>query len=61
MDGVDVIGVGRIAVGDGDDVVVFDRIGEPQFNGGTGRANSGDGIVAAACYDGEGGGFSCCC
>ena len=60
LDGVVVVGAGRIAVGNGDRLIVFDGVGKGELNGGTGNGNSGDGIGIAVCCDGERGGACCC-
>ena len=60
MDGVVVVGFGRIAVGNGDRLIVFDGVGEVECNGGAGDGNRGNGIGIAVCCDGEGGGACCC-
>ena len=54
MDGVVVVGSGRIAVGNGDRLIVFDGVGEGEFNGGAGDGNRGNGIGIAVCGDIEG-------
>ena len=47
MNGVVVVGAGWIGVGNGDRLIVFDGVGECEFNGGTGDGNRGDGISVA--------------
>ena len=49
-----------IAVGNADRLIVPNRIGERELNGGTVDRNSGDGIGTAICGDGEGR-TGCCC
>ena len=55
MDGVVVVGSGWIAVGNGDRLLVFDGVGEGEFNGGAGDGNRGNGIGTTVCGDGESG------
>ena len=47
MNGVVVVGAGWIGVGNGDRLIVFDGVGECEFNGGAGDGNRGDGISGA--------------
>ena len=47
MNGVVVVGAGWIDVGNGDRLIVFDGVGECEFNGGAGDGNRGDGIGGA--------------
>ena len=61
LNGVVVVGVGGIGVGNGDRLIVFDGVGEREFNGGTGDGNRGDGICGAIGGYGKGRGCSCCC
>ena len=61
MNGVVVVGVGGIGVGNGDRLIVFDGVGEREFNGGTGDGSRSDGIGVAIGGYGKGRGCSCCC
>ena len=48
MNGVVVVGAGWIGVGNGDRLIVFDGVGECEFNGGARDRNRGDGISGGA-------------
>ena len=54
MNGIGVVGIGRICVGNGDGLIVFNGVGECELNGGAGDGNGCDGIGDAICFDREG-------
>ena len=58
---MDIIRARRVAVGNADDLIVLDRIGERELNGGTIDRNSSNGVGASACCDREGRTVCCCC
>ena len=47
LERVVVVGAGWIGVGTGDRLIVFDGVGECEFNCGAGDGNRGDGISGA--------------
>ena len=61
LNGVVVVGVGGIGVGNGGDLPTCDGSDEREFNGGTGDGSCSDGIGAAIGGYGKGRGCSCCC
>ena len=48
MNGVGVVGVGGICISNSDRLIVFDGVGECEFNGGADDGDGGDDVVGGA-------------